>query len=35
MSLVMTGQLEQLNDQVALLDKEIAKRARELKQSGG
>jgi hypothetical protein len=31
----MTGQLEQLNDQVALLDKEIAKRARELKQSGG
>jgi transposase len=29
MFLVMTGQLEQLNDQVALLDKEIAKRARE------
>jgi transposase len=29
MFLVMTGQLEQLNDQVALLDKEIAQRARE------
>ena len=29
MFLVMTGQLEQLNDQVALLDKEIARRARE------
>jgi transposase len=27
--LVMTGQLEQLNEQVALLDKEIARRARE------
>jgi transposase len=29
MFLVMTGQLEQLNEQVALLDKEIARRARE------
>lgn len=29
MFLVMTGQLEHLNEQVALLDKEIAKRARE------
>ena len=29
MFLVMTGQLEQLNERVALLDKEIARRARE------
>jgi transposase len=29
MFLVMTGQLEQLNEQIKLLDKEIAKRARE------